>query len=119
MCLKKENKGEASASLFWLFSTSKESPFAPDDIEMDRLHRWMTEELALSDTDAWILVLRGPCKFPWKEVGPRVGMQPESARKRCRDLRASMRGHPEVEAGCPGLEARMCVSRVEGEGLLH
>ena len=118
-CLNPEERGEASASHFWAFRASDGSPFSPDDIEMHCLHGWMTEELGLADRDAWILVLRGPCKSAWKEVGRRVGMQPESARKRCRNLRTSIRAHPEIEAGCPGLEARMCITRVEGERTLH
>ena len=118
-CLKKEESGEASASHFWAVAPSTKSPFSPDDVEMHCLHRWMTEDLDLSDADAWILVLRGPCKYPWKEVGRHVGIQPESARKRCRELRISVHAHPEIEAGCPGLEARMCVTRVEGETTLH
>jgi len=118
-CLKPEERGEASASHFWAFRASDGSPFSPDDIEMHCLHGWMTEDLGLSDRDAWILVLRGPCKSPWKEVGRRVGLQPESARRRCRNLRAGLRAHPEIEAGCPGLEARMCITRGEGERILH
>jgi len=85
---------EISIGHLWSVLSSKESPYTLDEPEVVALRKALAEELPLSPTDVELLVLRGPCRLPWKQIGERLDMQPESARRRHRRLKDRWQHHP-------------------------
>jgi len=112
---------EASASVFWALQAGDGLAYEPDEVEVQGARSWLATRGSLDADDVELAVLRLLCRLPWDTVAERLGMKPESARKRLQRALERLREDPDLADSCPGLEDRMCFSKVEGgePGALH
>lgn len=89
-----EGHKEITVGNLWVGLAGKADAYSPDEPEIAALRRALKDELPLSNTDIELLVLRGPCSLQWKQIGERVGMEPESARRQHWRLRERWQHHP-------------------------
>ena len=114
--LGRDSAGEATASDLWRLSPDGKQPFEPDDLELRKGRVWLARECGISEEDASLLFARYLCHLPWRSISARLGMNPETARKRARDLKQIVRETPGIQDSCPGFGDPMCVPQVEGDG---
>ena len=97
-------KDEISASAAWRSFPGAKTAFDPGDLEVRQARRYLTARLRLKNAESRLLILRGPCNLSWSEIGSRLGVNHETARKRHQRLLRRIRQHPAVKAGCPDFE---------------
>jgi hypothetical protein len=110
-----EEAAEASVTHFWGLAAHGSPSYEFDDIELERPRMWLRETCGTSDVEADILIARLLCRLSWKAVSERVGMKPETARKKAREVVQTVRNVAGVRESCPGFHDCMCVPQVEGE----
>ena len=114
LLLEDEEVAEASATHFWGLAADGSHPYEIDDIELDRPRKWLAQTCGVSDMEADILIARCLCRLSWKAVSERLGIAPETARKKARDAAQTVRDIPGIRDFCPGFRDCMCVPQVEG-----
>ena len=86
---------EISAQQAWSALSNGGDAYAPDDIELVSLRTSLTESHGLSADDGDLLILKMLCRRGWREIGVRLGVKPETARKRFQRLVEKLKSDPD------------------------
>jgi DNA-directed RNA polymerase specialized sigma24 family protein len=86
-------KDECSARSLWE-ALSGGGDYDPDDVELEAARIVLTRDFDLPADDIELLVLKDLCDRSWGEIGVRLGVKPETARKRHQRLVARLRQCP-------------------------
>jgi len=102
---------QGSADAFWRAMKSPDAPYEPDDPEIEWLQRVLTRAPGVSPDDALLFALRVPCAMSWEAIGARLGVKPETLRKRYRKLAERLPGEDFLERHVPGfrVDPRICL----------
>ncbi len=86
---------EISAQQAWSALSNSGDAYAPDDIELVSLRTSLTDSHGLSADDGDLLILKMLCRRGWSEIGVRLGVKPETARKRFQLLVEKLKSDPD------------------------
>jgi hypothetical protein len=97
---------QGSASDLWRALPSSGVPDSHElnDEEILELQRTLTRSFGIRDDEALLLVLKYVCKLCWNDIGQRLLLNPETARKRLRTLRKALSALDEARLEVPDFE---------------
>ena len=95
--VEEEDEEAISAQIAWS-ALSSDGDYDPDDRELDALRASLSADVGLSPDDIDLLVLKNLCNRSWEEIGVRLGIKPESARKRHQRLIEKLKDDPHFES---------------------
>jgi len=95
-----EEREVISVQVAWR-ALSVNGAYDPDDLELNLLRASLTLEFHFSSDDIELLILKNLCLRSWEEIGVRLGMKPETARKRHQRLVEKLKDNPDFQMRCP------------------
>jgi hypothetical protein len=101
-----ESTKQGSAADFWRAqrSVGTQDRYEQDDAEITRLRGALMRATGISHDEALLLALKGPCRMSWRDIGERLGLKPETARKRHQMLLKRLPSREIVQADLPDFE---------------